>query len=294
MAAGIPGAQTAKREKEGERVLEILFKSIYDAIWLQKYLSARGSQIMMSYTQSHSLLRLEVGTDEQSLYVEALAELIEQMKRHEWIHEILKRHFYYEDEGERSQIADIADAMLKGKKTELAAFIENRLDTGGEIRSAVAALFKQSGPVLFDHFLKFRLKAEYERLFEYVEIAIDEYKMEQEYQMFVQTLRDYIRNKEPVCREIHLELDESQRFYDENQKEMPSGTVQDMIDRRLLANHPVYIDSAVIAPLLSMSPEKIYVYSKNEDTPLIRTLQNIFEERLILSGRRDGRLHYSC
>lgn len=54
------------------------------------------------------------------------------------------------------------------------------------------------------------------------------------------------------------------------------------MDRRLLTNHPIYIDSVTIAPLLSIAPTKIYVYIDSEENGLIRTIQNIFEERVIL------------
>ncbi len=52
------------------------------------------------------------------------------------------------------------------------------------------------------------------------------------------------------------------------------------MDRQLLANHPVYVDSAVIAPLLSIAPEKIFLYTNEEEEALVRTLRNIFEERI--------------
>lgn len=36
-----------------------------------------------------------------------------------------------------------------------------------------------------------------------------------------------------------------------------------MIDRKLLFNHPVYVDSATIAPLLSIAPATIFFIQKN-------------------------------
>lgn len=57
-----------------------------------------------------------------------------------------------------------------------------------------------------------------------------------------------------------------------------------MIDRKLLSNHPVYVDSVTIAPLLSIAPSAIYLYSDDFEQPLVRTIRNIFEERLELSS----------
>lgn len=53
-----------------------------------------------------------------------------------------------------------------------------------------------------------------------------------------------------------------------------------MIDRKLLSNHPVYVDSATIAPLLSIAPSVVYVYTNDSEQPLVRTIKNIFEERV--------------
>lgn len=62
-----------------------------------------------------------------------------------------------------------------------------------------------------------------------------------------------------------------------------------LVDRRLLFNHPVYIDSAVIAPLLSIAPNEILLYTDSEEKAIIRTLLNIFEERLKILPLADFR-----
>lgn len=53
-------------------------------------------------------------------------------------------------------------------------------------------------------FQTFRLGNYYEQLREYVEAAIDEYKMEQEYQNFIQTLRDYVTSNTPRMEKVHI------------------------------------------------------------------------------------------
>lgn len=69
---------------------------------------------------------------------------------------------------------------------------EPRDDTGGK------------GPISFDSFSKFRLKELQERLLQIVDLAIDEYKMEQEYQMFIHMLREYLASREQKMKAIHL------------------------------------------------------------------------------------------
>ena len=56
-----------------------------------------------------------------------------------------------------------------------------------------------------------------------MEISIDEYKMEQEYQMFVQTLRDFLSIGNPKWTCLHLLFDEEITFYNEQFEEIKRG-----------------------------------------------------------------------
>lgn len=83
---------------------------------------------------------------------------------------------------------------------------------------------------------------------------------------------------------LHLLFDEEITFFTGQFKEIKRGELMRMIDRKLLVNHPVYVDSASIAPLLSIAPTTIYLYTKNPEEPLVRTIKNIFEERVMIKS----------
>lgn len=209
----------------------------------------------------------------------AFFEFIVKVKREDWFKEILMDHYYYQDPLEQQQIIEMIYSILEGEREDLAVFLE---ETNEEprIREAVEQIFQNQLPVSFDSFVKFRLRCYMQVLENYVKISIDEYKMEQEYQMFVQTLREFLSGREPVIRILHLLLDEEIAFYNESFQEIKRGELTRMIDRKLLVNHPVYVDSASIAPLLSIAPIEIYLYTEDPEKPLVRTIKNIFEERV--------------
>jgi putative sporulation protein YtxC len=115
--------------------------------------------------------------------------------------------------------------------------------------------------------------------------------MEQEYQMFVQTLREFLKEREPRTETLHLLFDEEITFYNQQFEEIKRGELTKMIDRKLLFNHPVYVDSASIAPLLSIAPTTILLYTKDPEEPLVRTIQNIFEERVSIQSFREFELN---
>lgn len=220
-----------------------------------------------------------VGRKKLERYIEATVQFITNVKRQEILDRILQERFYYEDEEERQQIIHIVASMCKGQREELISLTQ-KVDEHTLVKESVQSSFHHKESILFDSLLTFRLKTYEEALMNYLFVAIDEYKMEQEYQMFLHMLRDYLRIREPRKKEMHLLIDRETKFFDEQLQEVSQETITSLIDRRLLSNHPVYIDSAVIAPLLSIAPKKIHLYTNDEEAPLIRTLKNIFEERL--------------
>ncbi|WP_207633522.1 sporulation protein YtxC [Escherichia coli] len=122
-------------------------------------------------------------------------------------------------------------------------------------------------------------------------MAIDEYKMEQEYQMFIETLRQQVSSRKSRLSCVHLIFDESFIFYDDKGRRLKQEKLVQYIDEELLKQNDVYIDTKVIAPLLSISPKKIYLYTKEQDHNMIITLRNVFQERVQLHGLHGAPLH---
>lgn len=124
----------------------------------------------------------------------------------------------------------------------------------------------------------FRLGKYYEQLRETVEAAIDEYKMEQEYQNFIQTLRDYVMAKPPRIKKVHIVHDGSFTLWE--MRYVPEREKMKYIDRRFVRDHPMYIDSHLLAPLISIAPDEVVLYTDQPEHMMVRTIQNVFQERV--------------
>lgn len=265
--------------------LEFTFKSFHDAIWLHEHLykMTKASHYCETSIQNQKQFVLKIDMSKISLnhLEKAFIDFIKRKKRNDWIQEILKNHFYYEEEFERIQIGEIVSEMLNGKRQELTALL-NKTNDMNTIEQAVRPLFEQSARISFDSFLTFRLKNYYEDLISYVEIAIDEYKMEQDYQVYIQMLRDYLQGKAPKREIVRIYFSNHRVFYDGDFEQISDEVLNRYLDRRLLINHPIYIDSNTIAPLLSIAPAAIILYTDHPEQGLIRTIKNIFEERVAI------------
>lgn len=274
---------------------EIIFQSRMDAkrfyAHLLKCLQYNPSKQDILLLEDKHIVKIDLPAGSFEMVKKAFYEFIIKIKRNDWFRAILQEHYFYEDPDEQQQIIDIIDSVLAGQREDLAVFLKENSEEP-KIKEAVDEIFQGNISFSFDSFLKFRLRPYLQLLERYVEISIDEYKMEQEYQMFVQTLRDFLANREPKMETLYLLFDEEITFFNEHLEEIKRGELTRMIDRKLLFNHPVYVDSVSIAPLLSIAPRSICLYTKNPDEPLIRTIKNIFEERVTIKeyrGLRDAK-----
>jgi putative sporulation protein YtxC len=221
----------------------------------------------------------------------AFYEFVTEVKRDDWFKGILAENYYFQDPEEQRHVMEIVYSILEGERKDLEVFLE-KTNQEQRIKEAIEQVFQNNISLSFDSFIKFRLRPYLLDLESYVKISIDEYKMEQEYQIFVQTLREFLQNRTPKMEILHLLLNEEIIFYKENLEEIKRGELIRMIDRKLLSNHPVYVDSASIAPLLSIAPTTIFLYTKNPEEALVRTISNIFEERVRILPFQDFYEHF--
>jgi putative sporulation protein YtxC len=267
-------------------LVEIIFQNKED---VNKLYSKLTSQILFCdeilLFEERQTLKINVGMlDEhfKGMVTDVFYEFILKTKRDDWLRQILLEQFYYEDIDEQQHILEIIYSIIGGKNEELAEFIGEQFEECG-VKDAVSDLIQDSNIAFsFEAFVKFRLRGYLEKLLKYVEIAIDEYKMEQEYQVFIQTLREFLHSRHEKVDQLHLVYNEEPIFFNEEFEEIKKAEIARMIDRKLLSNHPVYVDSVTIAPLLSIAPKQIYLYTSNSEEPLIRTIKNIFEERVVV------------
>lgn len=141
----------------------------------------------------------------------------------------------------------------------------------------------QQGIFSIGSFMTFRLSEYDRRLKNYVEVSIEEYKMEQEYQNFIQSLRDYVMAKEPKLEKVHvvhqdrLMIWEFRYASERDQKQY--------IDRQFVREHPMYIDSQLIAPLVSIAPKRLTCLQMIQVTRWYRPFKIFFKK-----GSRYSRL----
>lgn len=272
-------------------MIEIQFQHKHDAkrlcTFLNQLLDTESSPTYIFQNEDSYVIRFHNTVHDEKERVihwikESICQFIMKVKLNDWFKEILSKKYHYRDEVEQQQIIDIIHSVLDGRHEELAVFLP-KFSLKEYVMDHISQWLHEHKTFSFDSFVTFRLRALLNELRKYVDLSLDEYKMEQEYQMFIVTLRDFLSGRDPKIEKLHLLfMDENIAFFAEDFTEIRRNELAKMVDRKLLINHPVYIDSNTIAPLLSIAPKKIYLYCEDQDQPIIRTIRNIFEERIMI------------
>lgn len=199
-----------------------------------------------------------------------------------WLESILRDKFYYRENEEINAIIEIACSIMEGEeKGDKRQIFEHEKKI---IHEGLQSFLDERISFSFDSFATFRLKSFYESLVPYVEAAIDEYKLEQDYQNFIATLRDFLYKRESKMEVIHLLHHNGFHFFDERFKKLDKSEIFKMVDRKLLAENPIYIDSTALAPLISIAPKHLFLYTDELEDGLVLTISRIFEERTAIQS----------
>lgn len=194
---------------------------------------------------------------------------------------IIEKQFYFVDQDEQQQILHIAQSIMEGERSEIPE-VKHFPPREQLLISALKNFLHPDQSFTVESFIQFRLSDYMTRLTEYVGISIEEYKMEQEYQNFIESLRDYVISNEPKLSVLHLLHDDGFQIFNEQFIEMKKPELKRWLDREFIFQHPMYIDSQLLAPLVSIAPLKVYIYSDDQEEGMILTIQNIFQERVRL------------
>nr|WP_309099878.1 putative sporulation protein YtxC [Fredinandcohnia onubensis] len=221
----------------------------------------------------------------QVVVIPVMAEFIIHNKEDNWILDYIENLFYFTDYEEKKQILEIAKGLMDGNNPEIPG-VQDVVPREQLIVEALYDFMEIPISFSFESFLKFRMRSYNEALLQIIESAIDEYKLEQEYQTFIQGLREFREKREPKLEQLHILHDEQFYFYNHEFTEIKRDELFKYIDRKLILHQPLYIDSAVLAPLVSIAPKSISIYTDQIDNGMVQTIHNIFLENVTIYTKK--------
>ncbi|HWO75519.1 MAG TPA: putative sporulation protein YtxC [Bacillus sp. (in: firmicutes)] len=260
--------------EEAKELLRSLTKTMSSSLFIE------GIEILHNDRTVSIRYPNEVYEDCLHLLQNSLKDFIIGYKKEKWFEKLLEQQYYYDEAEERHQILSILHSILEGEREDLELL--PYIDEEEILEGILEEFLREQSSFFFESFETFRLKPYFEHLMNYLDVAIDEYKMEQEYQAFVHMLRDFLKGRESRYKKIFLVDYDGFQFFSEDGRQLKRTELAKIIDRKLVTNHPIYVDSVTIAPLISIAPEEVHVFTDNMEQGMVVTLKNIFEEKLTI------------
>lgn len=271
---------------EGLSLIEIYLQKKSDRFHLfkiaknQLHSFIRNGVVELSLASDRLIIKVQDSFDFDETVKPVLAEVLKKhvikTREEKWLLDIICNMFYYEEPEEQLQILSMAKSILTGERQDIPNIL-NVFTAEKAVYDSFQQFLKRECHFCFDSFLTFRLKHYLDKLIDCVELAIDEYKLEQEYQNLVESFRYYIKQKQSKIDVVHLLFTDRVLFFDQ-EKELID--VDEYIDHDIVFEQEVPLHELIISPLVSISPKTIHLYSDDIDSGVIQTIQNIFLDRV--------------
>lgn len=221
--------------------------------------------------QGDRRLRLSLGA--------AVADYLMTCKGPKLIRSMITRQYRYPSKDEYDQIEGYATDLLHGDSNPNEYRGQVRRET---ISRHVAKYLTENHLLAVDGFIRFRMKTFYRSLEKLVEHAIDDYLLDQEYKEFIHLLRYFVSVQSPKITMIHIFHKGKGQFYltkadgtSVNPSEFDTA-VHDFIEQAISQ------EDVIVSTLLTVAPERIVLHSQDHEENVIRTLTQIFDDRIIV------------
>jgi len=197
-----------------------------------------------------------------------------------WIIHMIQESFYFTDESDQHDILEIVKAIFDGEKSELPKV--DRLPSRQRImHQVVGELLNDDASFSFKSLETFRLRDYFECLMKTIELAIDEFKLQQEYAAFVDKLRKIVKRYKPIHHTIYAVDNDKDGYllYDDNYQvaEAPP-TVRSFYP--FLKQWGVETQPSLLLTLIGLAPVTMHVFTNRKDNGVMYTLRKVFEENV--------------
>ena len=133
--------------------------------------------------------------------------------------------------------------------------------------------------MILEGFIIFRLKDYLEVLDYLVDLSVNSFIINREYNKFIVLLKDYINNEPSKIDILHLVyLNQEAILLDKNKTIIPVN--DNILDAKYLSDITFSNNDYILNTILNLVPNKLYVHILNEEDEFLTTLKKIFQKRI--------------
>lgn len=185
------------------------------------------------------------------------------------IKKIIKKNYFYFSDYEQLQISNISSSIID----------DNSQSKDDLVFISVYDYIKNNPSMILSGFINFRLK-DYIEVLEYlVDLSVNNFIINREYDKFITLLRDYINSEPSKIDVINLVyLNQEAILLDKNKNIIPIDN--NIVDSKYLSDISFSNNDYVLNTVLNLLPNKLYVHVLSQEDEFLKTLKNIFSNKI--------------
>lgn len=238
---------------------------VYEKLLIQSITTFKHTSIkLVNETQIYIQCRKSKQVYVQKIILPLLIEMLIVKKEKQMIMRILEQQFFYTSKEEQLQICQLASFIMKEGHQNL----KDNIIAERRILLKLLQKFFNNIPQTFslDAFLQFRTKSYMNLLQHITECAIDEYKLELDYQKYLQDVRNDVNKNYSRQNVVHVYL--GQEYY--------------IFDDALQLLHSFLEKEQLLPILIELIPNQIFLYTNYIDDSFTAKILNIFQEKVMI------------
>jgi len=260
-------------DKEAIRFCEQLFQYNKQIELHWKTNSEWGNQLVLDETNSTPRLK-------DSL-MKAMMDVFMMHRLTPMMSDIITKKYYYSTGEEIERILELTDWIFSGDDAD-SLELRSSDDPLEMLQALFYANINVQKVIHFDSIIQFRMQPFKSLLMEYVGLAIDEFKREEDHQTFINTIREYVVKRREEYTTIHILQGDSFVFFLDDGKPIPKKELQSIMQKEPLYLVGLDTEEWNLAPLVAMKPKHIIIYGNDPSEPKTLTVMNIFDERVTI------------
>lgn len=130
-------------------------------------------------------------------------------------------------------------------------------------------------------FIRFRLKDYMDDLKAVIDYAADELLINQQYNEFISLLKYFVYAQETKRAAVHIYHRQGNEFLVLDEHHQPIDTREDKMVMETI-DREINLEDMIISTLITVSPQKVYIHTRQPEMQVIRTIQMIFAERAVI------------
>lgn len=250
-----------------------------------------GDLLFLNYNANHypTRERLDEIKDRIRLIIaDALSNIILEDLQSSMVQKIIREEYFYFEREDQDKILRDALAIMWGGRNPIVNSETIREQWRYRVWDRIMDHLGANDELVFEGFIRFRLKDFMGELENAVDRAVDDLLIENEYNEFIKLLQYFVEIQDPKVEEVHVLQQDDKRYMllDSNLRVIHNDMLEQLA--REISDKDISHDDLLISSLITIAPCKITIheYDKIKNVELLNTINNVFTGKVIMSQER--------